>query len=92
MISSLFFKIKIFYWVSTTMSTPCLHSQQLHTVLSAGFSIFVYWKVAVNIECTIYVHEPDFYFRPYILRSIHILYFILPTNGPDISGGDFFTP
>ena len=32
LISSLFFKIKIFYWVSTTMSTPCLHSHGNYTL------------------------------------------------------------
>ena len=59
------------------------------TVLSAGFSILCTRKLQY-IECTIYVHVPDFYFRSIaVYITVYIPYFILPTNGPDISGGVF---
>ena len=66
------------------------------TVLSAGFFIFVYWKVAVHRvhdlrPCTgilFPVYSRSYYGLQYIQYTVP--YFFLPTNVPGISGGDFF--
>ena len=59
------------------------------TVLSAGFSILCTGKLQY-IECTIYVHVPDFYFLSIAGHiTVYIPYIFLPTNVLTISGGDF---
>ena len=65
-----------------------------NTVLSAGFSISVYWKVAVHTEeCTIYVYVPDFYFRHIVSNNtVYLPNLFLTTHVPCISGGDFCAP
>ena len=69
-------------------------STQHRTVLSAGFSIFLHWKVAVNRvhnsrPCTGFlfsVYSWSYYGLQYML------YLFLPTNGPPTSGGLFCAP
>ena len=68
--------------------------EKYYTVLSAGFSIFVYWTFAVH---GLHNLRPwtGFLF-PVNSRLYYGLYsileFILPTNGPSISGGLFCAP
>ena len=45
------------------------------------------------MDYTIYVNVLDFYFRSIaVYITVYILEFILPTNGPSISGGLFCAP
>ena len=71
----------------TSICTP-------YTVLSAGFLVFVHWKVAVHrVHCTIDIHVLDFYFRSI---AGHILYmyriFFLPIHVLYFSSGHFCVP
>ena len=59
------------------------------TVLSADFPFLC---TAVN-RAQNFVHVLDFYFRSIaVYITVYIPYFILPTNGPHISGVDFYAP